>query len=394
MAADEKRAGQGGGRGGTPPGGARRRVTFVASTLEMGGTERMVREFATRLDKSRYSVSVVCLNEQGRVGAELASVGVTVLDCVVRWRWDPLAVFRLRSALSRLGSQMVVCLDHRNAMTLGVLASLGVAKRRMVTVHSTRLWSGQRILGGTVSWVLRYVDRVVAVGRNQAEYLCDEEGVDPAKIAIVPNGVDMIDFRGLSDPKAVRASLGLKADSRVVGIVGALRPEKNHELFLEAASDVARQDSGTEFVVVGGGGRQEELEALASQLGLRDRVSFLGHRTDARDIVQTFDVAVLCSHPVVETLPVFLMEAMACARPIVATRVGDVEALVEHAVTGYVVTPGSRSELSEAILRLLGNVGLREEMGRKGRSKVTKEFSLERSVLTMQNLIDGELDRP
>jgi glycosyltransferase involved in cell wall biosynthesis len=240
---------------------------------------------------------------------------------------------------------------------------------------------------------MRFVDRVIAVGRNQARYLVEEEGVRPERIAIVPNGIDAAEFAPDADGGQLRASLGLASDSRVAGIVAALRPEKNHELFLEAASRVVRSVSGARFLVVGGGRRQEALERLASELGIADAVSFLGERSDGRSLIRAFDVAVLCSHPVVETLPVSVMEAMAWAKPVVSTRVGDVDSLVEDGVTGILVPPGSVDQLAGAMARLLNDPVRAREMGRRGRDKVVSEFSLERSVRALEDLIEMELGR-
>ena len=375
------------------PGAAPYRVTFVASTLAVGGTETMVREYALRMDRRRFAPSVVCLRSPGRIGEELVALGVPVVSGVASSRLDVSGLGRLRAALKRQRAQAVVCLDHRNAMTLGVVASLGVARKRFVTVHSTRLWSGRKILGGSVACSMRFVDRVIAVGRNQARYLVEEEGVRPDRIAVVPNGINAAEFEAGKDCVELRASLGLAPDSPVVGIVAALRPEKNHELFLEAASRVARAVPGARFLVVGGGRRQQELERLASGLGIADAVRFLGERSDGRSLIRVFDVAVLCSHPVVETLPVFVMEAMAWGKPVVSTRVGDVDSLVQDGVTGILVSPGSVDELSGAIVRLLTDPEAARDMGRRGREKVVNEFSLGRSVRALEDLIEGELGK-
>jgi glycosyltransferase involved in cell wall biosynthesis len=235
------------------------------------------------------------------------------------------------------------------------------------------------------------VDRVLAVGENQADYLSKEEGLTSRKIAIVPNGIELSEFDAMPSAAEVRASLGLPERCPVVGIVAVLRPEKNHELFLEAAASVAEQVQDARFVIVGGGVRREQLQRLASGLGLSERTLFTGERTDGRQLIQAFDVAVLCSHPVVETLPLFLMEAMASGKPIVATRVGDVPSLVENEKNGLLVSPGSREELSGAIVTLLKDESLRTRMGRHGREKVTREFSLDRSVRTLEQLIEERL---
>jgi len=367
------------------------RVTFLASTLVTGGAERMVREFALRLDRTTFEPSVVCLNSYGQIGEEIASHGVSAFNGIMRSQYDPLGLWRLRRALREIGTDLLFCLDHRNVIVLGAASSLGTSRKVFVAVHSTRQWGGRRSLGSTASWFLRFVDRVLAVGENQAGYLADEEGVDPEKIVVVPNGIELSEFDRMPSTEHVRASLGLSESCRVVGIVAVLRPEKNHELFLKAAVSVAEQIEDARFVVVGGGAARDRLESLASELGISEKTLFTGERTDGRELIQAFDVAVLCSHPVVETLPLFLMEAMALSKPIVATRVGDVSSLVEDGGTGLLVTPGSREELSGAIVRLLEDETFRSEMGRRGREKVAREFSLDRSVETLQRLMKERL---
>jgi len=364
------------------------RVTFLASTLETGGAERMIREFALRLDRRKYEPSVVCLNARGEVGEEISSRGVPVMSRIMRSKFDPLSLPRLRQTLKKLATDLLFCLEHRDAIVLGTLASLGLVERVFVAVHCTRLWGGRKSLGLTTRWSLRFVERVLAVGENQASYLAQEEGVARDKIAVVPNGIELSELDNMPSPTEIRRVLEIPADSPVIGIVAALRPEKNHELFLEAASLVLREIPDVHFVIIGGGKRMALLENLATSLGIRDRVHFTGRRSDGRVLIQAFDVAVLCSHPVVETLPIFLMEAMALGKPVISTRVGDVSSLVEDGGTGLLVPPGSREELRTAIIRLLRDRELCVEMGRKGREKVAKEFSLDRSVQVLERLID------
>ncbi len=351
----------------------------------------MVREFALRLDRAKYEPSVVCLNSYGEVGTEIASRGIEAVNGVMRSRFDPLCLWRLRRALEKIGTDLLLCLDHRNAIILGSVSSLGTPRKVFVAVHSTRQWGGRRSLGSLTAWFLRFVDRILAVGENQVDYLSKEEGLPSEKIAVVPNGIELSEFDGMPSANEVRASLGLPERCLVVGIVAVLRPEKNHELFLEAAASVAEQVENVRFVIIGGGARRRRLETLASGLGISEKTLFTGERSDGRELIQAFDVAVLCSHPVVETLPLFLMEAMACGKPIVATRVGDVPSLVEDGKNGFLVSPGSREKLSDAIVRLLRDESLRSRMGRHGRDKVAREFSLDGSVRALQQLIEDRL---
>jgi glycosyltransferase involved in cell wall biosynthesis len=159
-----------------------------------------------------------------------------------------------------------------------------------------------------------------------------------------------------------------------VGIVAALRPEKNHALFLEAAARVAASVPGARFVIAGDGPARDEVARLAQASGLGERLLVLGARQDVPMLYRALDVAVLSSRPVVETLPVTLLEAAACGTPAVATAVGSVTDVVVDGETGYVVAPGDAAALAGRIEQLLNDTAARERMGVAARRRAVERF--------------------
>jgi glycosyltransferase involved in cell wall biosynthesis len=239
-------------------------------------------------------------------------------------------------------------------------------------------------------------DAFIAVAQPHGRYLAEHEGCPAAKIRVVPNGVDTERFRPRVADRAFRQALRLPADAPTVAIVAALRPEKNHELFLRAAALVHEQLPEARMLVVGNGVRRAALEQLSAELGLSKTVRFLGTRHDVPEILAQVDVVALTSH--MEANPVSILEAMACGKPVVATRVGSVPESVRDGQTGYLVEPGDAAALAERLLLLLRNPQQAAAMGAAGRQHVLEHASIEAMVRGYEALI-GEIyaskaDRP
>jgi hypothetical protein len=165
----------------------------------------------------------------------------------------------------------------------------------------------------------RVTDAYFGVAQGQLGYLRDELGYPEHKIRVIRNGVDPTQFDGTD--RGPRATLGFGERDLVVGILAALRPEKDHETFLQAARFIAAEVPEARFLIVGDGPQRSGLEALASHLGVADRVVFAGVRQDVPAILAAMDVFVLSSFTV-ECFPMALLEAMASSRPAVCTSVG------------------------------------------------------------------------
>ena len=186
-------------------------------------------------------------------------------------------------------------------------------------------------------------------------------------------------------PAELRASLGLPEGCPVVGIVAALRPEKNHELFLEVARRVYERRNDVRFLIVGDGRRRGELESLAARLLPPEVVRFLGSRPDVPELLSLFDVFLLTSH--MEANPVSILEAMACGKPVVAPRVGSIPESIDDGRTGLLFTPGDARAATDLVLGLLADRARRVEIGAAARQWVVRYGSVESMVAGYENLI-------
>jgi glycosyltransferase involved in cell wall biosynthesis len=228
-------------------------------------------------------------------------------------------------------------------------------------------------------------DAFIAVAEPHARYLADHEGCPARKVRVIPNGVDVERFRPREPNPALREELGLPSTAPVVAIVAALRPEKNHELFLRAAALVRQQLPAVQLLIIGDGSRRPALESLAEQLSLTAATHFLGTRHDVPELLSLVDVVALTSH--MEANPVSILEAMASAKPVVATRVGSVPETVIDGQTGYLVAPGDASQLADRIVSLLKDPVRAAAMGRAGRESVVSGWSIQRMVEGYESLL-------
>lgn len=191
--------------------------------------------------------------------------------------------------------------------------------------------------------------------------------------------IDTPKFYSDKNVKEYRREFGLKPGDKVIGIVGNINPDKGYEYFLPAAKLVKQSLPKVKFLVVGKRLETKEkywkrLRTLIANLQIEDDIIFAGYRADIPGIMNAMDIFVLAS--VFEAAPIVVLEAMACAKPVVATRVGGVPELIIDGETGVLVTPRDSKAIAEAILYLLDHPREAEEMGLKGCQRAIDHFNL------------------
>jgi glycosyltransferase involved in cell wall biosynthesis len=225
----------------------------------------------------------------------------------------------------------------------------------------------------------RWTDVYVVNSRAIAEGLIGRERLPGAKMRVVHNGIDLAQLPPFApDRAAARRRLGFDAGRRLVAQVGRLEPQKDYPTFLAAAARVAAALPDVDVVVVGEGALRQELEALASRLGLAGRVRFLGLRHDVPALLGAVDVLALTS--LYEGLPNVVIEAMATGAVAVATDVGGCRELITPGESGLLVPPGDVEAVTGAILQVLGSEELARRLATAARRRIEGEFAIEAMV--------------
>ncbi len=376
---------------------ARPTIAFVTTSLIVGGQERSLVDLAVGLNGDRFRTLAITTKMPGPLAADLRRAGIPVYSDLLRSRYDVRILPRLVRILKRERVDVVYTIGSGDKMFWGRLAArLAGVPIAIASIRKTRSADGTH----SIEWLNRLLtpltDCIIAVGAAQAAYLRECEGIPPRLLRVIHNGVPVARFPREPDAAtalAARQALGLPADAPVIGIVAALRPEKAHEVFLEAARHTRTQHPTTHFLVIGDGPRRAELETLAEAQGLADCVHFLGTRADVAHVLPALDVICLSSHPLVETFPVSILEGMAAARPAVVTDVGSLREMVRHDETGLVVPADNPAALAEAWGWMIAHPAERRAMGRAGRQRFLERFTLAITLRTHEDLFDELLAR-
>jgi glycosyltransferase involved in cell wall biosynthesis len=353
------------------------RLLHVVTSSDFGGTETAVRELALRLNRAEFAVRVCSLRPGGRVAAEIAAGGVPVvsLDMAEQPRLPEL--LRGVRRLARLIDEAEIELVHSFLYRANVVARLGarLSRRRPPVISSQRSLgpTGARFSAIASRWTRRLCHRVVAVSQAVRREVVRHEGLEPAQVAVIPNGVDAGRFESCRRGGRTDA-LGLTGAAVVVGGVGRLAPEKGFADLLRALALTRRTTAAIALVLVGDGPERAALRTLADHLGLADAVHFLGTRGDLREVYGGLDILALPS--LEEGSPNVLLEAMAAGLPVVATSVGGVPEIVQDGRTGILVPPAAPGALAQALSSLAADGAGRRRLGAEGQRRVRAEFDI------------------
>ncbi len=221
-------------------------------------------------------------------------------------------------------------------------------------------------------------DGIMANSLEAKRIAVETEHLDPDRVKVVYQGVDMTKFsRGLGDPAAAER-LGVPRDARVVGITANLRPVKDHALFLRAAKIVADEIPDAVFLLVGRGELYEELRGLAAQLGIGDRVFFTLGEGNVMDYLARMSIGCLTSFS--EGFSNAIMEYMATGIPVVAIDVGGNRDAILDGETGFLVPERSPKAFAKPIVQLLRDETLRLKTGDAGFVRCTENFEVQKTI--------------
>jgi len=227
---------------------------------------------------------------------------------------------------------------------------------------------------------------VLANSEAVRQFLVKEDGFQPGKIKVIRNAVDFERFASVPRDRA-KFFPALGPGHKLIGMVANMNlPVKGHSYLIEAARAVCRILPGTRFVLIGDGRQRPKLEQQVRELGLEQNFLFLGYHKDVPELLPCFDVSVLPS--TAEGLPNVVLEAMAAGIPVVATAVGGTVEILEDGVCGLLVPPRDPEALAKAILRILQEPSLAEQLARAGQERVRAYFNFDRLLLELKELYE------
>jgi len=363
-----------------PESGAALRVLFVYYEPGPSGQTEHVLTLAQRLDRARFEVTVVLPDLLKSQVARFEAAGARVVILPIRKLIWPFSALSGLWRLIRQGDYDIIHVHSQEAgMVARPLARLAGGRGlfytpQCINIRSMRWFGAYRLVERILASI---TDRIISV--NEADRLTMmARGIPAAKIVTVYNGLDLNRFDDLDDSST--------AEQPLVMQVGRLSEQKAPLDFVEGARLILQRRPDTRFMLVGDGPLLNQVQYQIRSAGLQEHVTATGAQPNAYRLIQAADIVTLTSRW--EGSPYSLLEAMAWAKPVVATSVNGCPELVLDGETGYLAPSGQPHVWAERVLRLLDDPQAAQQMGKKGRQHLEANFSLPQMVAKITALYE------
>ena len=363
------------------------KILQVAYKSTISGGEKVLFDISTGLKDRGHEITVVC-PDPGQLPDELGEAGIRSEIIPFHKTYDLRAARQLAGFIRKNKIEVL----HSHSMLTNIISRMAGHWARVPVSVSTEHLTMDLAKGGRSkditgrlraryyraldNYTSRYNQRVIAVSNAVRDDLI-EQGIPGDRITVIQNGIDIPDI-GPAAGDRIKKELGINAGDTVLGAVGRLSPQKDYPTLLRAFKDVSQSCPEALLLIAGDGYLRENLEELTDDLKLKDRVKFLGYRSDVLEVVSTFDIYTLSS--LWEGLPLAVLEAMAMGKPVVATSVPGTEEAVTEGETGSLVPLKDSRALGQRLNELVKNPERARRMGEAGKRRWEECFSLTRVI--------------
>lgn len=364
-----------------------RRVLWLTKGLGLGGAERLMVDAVPHLDLDRFRIEVAYLLPWKNALVPALEGHDIRVHCLDAGREFDLRWLRRLRRLVRSGDFDLI---HTHMPYPAIGARLALSHPPLVhTEHN--LWKRYRQPTRCANAVTFGRNRrVIAVSESVASSIHPLRWLGAPSVEVIVHGIDVTAVCQGSEARAhARATLGLAPGEHVIGTVGNFTAKKDHATLLSAFRLIRAEYPDARLVLVGSGPLESELRAAADRLGIAERVSFVGSRTDVPHLLPAFDVFALSSR--YEGLPIALLEALASGIPCVATTAGGIPEVVKDGREGFLVEPGDATGLARQLGRLLGDAALRHNLGQAAAARGS-QFGIGPAMQRIQDLYDEVCD--
>lgn len=352
--------------------------------------ERLILTLTEKIEKSRFSISIVSLTEPERVSKTFlnSARALGAPTNLIPWkRSKPFATSILK--LTKLIKKYEIDIVHTHEVRtnlVGLIAARLTGVKMVASIHGwvmntvPFLW---KLYQHFDRRVIRCCDHII-VGSNFLRNEIIKMGIPSQKVTTIHNAIDTTSLDLSASSMNFKKKYNLNPKDTLIGTVGRISREKGHKYLLEAAKIVIQQHPDVKFLIVGEGEIRAELEIYAKSLGIFDNVIFTGYYKNLSEALAVMDLFVIPS--LTESLPLAVLEAMAAGKPVISTNVGGIPEIIIHGETGLLVRPQNGMELANSIITMLNNNDLLFKMAKKGKELVNTEFSIHNFIEQTENL--------
>ena len=369
-------------------------ILYLIVSLQYGGAERQFSELVRGISKIQGINPYVFYLESSNGGyaAELQNVGVHPVHLTRKCKYDFSLVYRL----SRIIKSLDIDIVHSFMSMSGLIACLSARVcNTPVICSSIRDSNVENGLKSTISLRVQSVLANVLVANSKAGLKSRFKSLKP-KYRVVYNGIDLARFKANShEIQRMKKRFHLQRFDRFVTMIASFTLFKDHNTFLEAASIVIERCPRTGILVVGDGPNRLNLEQKAFELGIQENVIFTGYTKHVTEILFFTNVSVLMTNAsvILEGLSNSLLESMSMGIPVVASKGGGTDEVIQHGLNGYLIEPYNALGLAEFITKLLHDESLSRNMGSMGRLTIKKKFNFTEFLQNYISLYNEKINK-
>lgn len=353
--------------------------------LGTGGAETHVIQLVQNLDPDQYEITLVCLRNEGYRYDTVQQANVEKVVCHISNILRPAAI-KAVFTLSQLVRRKNIEIIHTyifNPTVIGTLVKMIANKnvKLITTRRDTGFWHSQKHWF-VYKMINRFADRIVCVCHAVSEMTQTQERIPARQLETIYNGIDLTACQlGSTIVEQARQQYSIPSHALVIGMVAIFRPEKRHDLFIDAAIALLQRNSDSDrslyFMVVGDGDEtiKQAIKQKIQDAGLSEYFILTGLLADVKPAMALLDIMVLCSD--YEAMSNALIEAMAMGKPVVATHVGGNVELIEDGCTGLLIEKGSCKGLEDALMCLIHDDEKRQKISTAARQFAENTFDLD-----------------
>ncbi|MCU7878591.1 MAG: glycosyltransferase [Candidatus Thiodiazotropha sp. (ex Lucinoma borealis)] len=364
------------------------KVAFLINSLRFGGVEKGTVTRFNNLPNSEFSKGLVYLKNEEHLLPQIKEENGIVWCPKFKKGWHFSGLRHLLSWIKSFQPDVILCVNTY-PLFYGYLARLlsGSKAKLFVSFHSTALSDREdRLVRYIYRFFFNHSDRIIYVSTTQRAYW-ESRGLRRDLATVIHNGVDTGYFfnqYNCNEISALRKRYNFDSNDFLVGICAALRPEKQHEDLIKAIALLKLEGISAKCLVIGDGPRRASIEENIAAIGLESDVVIAGFQADVRPMIAICDCMAIVSHQV-ETFSNAALESMAMGKPMVMSTIGGAAEQVQDGVNGYLFPVGDVDALAEALRKLADSVH-REELGKRAREVVERNFDLNTMLLKYARL--------
>lgn len=365
--------------------GEKAKILFVLPSLSRAGAEIQTINLINGLSIEKYEKHLICFENDLSILGLLDQDNVGFYHLPRHGKMD----FSVIKGISKIIDQKQISLVHCSLQIAFLMGWLGIRishrKPKLISaLHTTinRNFKLELFDWLLYQWLMRSCDKIICVCNNQKNYWVRKFPALKKLTQTIYNGVDVNYFSPAghaSLAEQLKLDLRLPDDAMVIAHIAAFRPEKGHHILLSAFAQITSSCPNAYLVFAGDGLLKEVIMKQSEDLGLQERVRFLGAVADVRPLLAMSNLAVIAS-TAVETFSIAMLEAMSMQVPLIATDIGGTSEAVIAEVTGYLVPPNNIRALQEALLTAIGEPHVLIRLGNQARQYVVENFTKDKMI--------------